>query len=46
MATGSRVTDGGAHQVNFVGNYYKPGPASKLTYALRAQVRRKIFRFG
>ncbi|KAF4987087.1 hypothetical protein FDECE_15610 [Fusarium decemcellulare] len=34
---GSRVTDGGAHQVNFVGNYYKPGPASKLTYDLRAQ---------
>ncbi|KAF4977887.1 hypothetical protein FZEAL_5661 [Fusarium zealandicum] len=34
---GSRVTDGGAHQVNFVGNYYKPGPASSLTYALRAQ---------
>ena len=25
---GSRVTDGGAHQVNFVSNFYKPGPAS------------------
>ncbi|KAM5386448.1 hypothetical protein ACJZ2D_000411 [Fusarium nematophilum] len=34
---GSRVTDGGAHQVNFVGNYYKPGPASQRTYDLRAQ---------
>lgn len=27
----SRVTDGGAHEVNFVGNYYKIGPATKLT---------------
>ncbi|KAI1635479.1 pectate lyase [Biscogniauxia mediterranea] len=34
---GSRVTDGGAHQVNFVGNYYKPGPASDPDYDLRAQ---------
>ncbi|KAK7419036.1 hypothetical protein QQX98_003538 [Neonectria punicea] len=34
---GSRVTDGGAHQVNFVGNYYKPGPASQRSYDLRAQ---------
>ncbi|KAI8627175.1 pectate lyase [Xylariaceae sp. FL1651] len=33
---GSRVTDGGAHQVNFVGNYYKPGPASGPTYDLQA----------
>ncbi|CAH0020681.1 unnamed protein product [Clonostachys rhizophaga] len=33
---GHRVTDGGAHQVNFVGNYYKPGPAtgSSMTYDL------------
>lgn len=31
------MTDGGAHQVNFVGNYYKPGPASqsKITYDLQ-----------
>ncbi|KAI0148682.1 hypothetical protein GGR57DRAFT_227098 [Xylariaceae sp. FL1272] len=34
---GSRVTDGGAHQVNFVGNYYKPGPASGPDYDLKAQ---------
>ncbi|KAL4801799.1 pectin lyase fold/virulence factor [Aspergillus unguis] len=34
---GSRVTDGGAKEVNFVGNLYKQGPASNLTYALRAQ---------
>lgn len=25
---GSRTTDGGAHEVNFVGNYYKCGPAN------------------
>lgn len=34
---GNRVTDGGARQVNFVGNLYKQGPASSLTFALRAQ---------
>ena len=33
----SRTTDGGAHEVNFVGNYYKPGPASTQFYALIAQ---------
>lgn len=32
-----RTTDGGAFQVNFVGNYYKPGPASKIFVALNAQ---------
>ena len=34
-----RVTDGGAHEVNFVNNYYKRGPASNadITYALKAQ---------
>ena len=26
---GGRTTDGGAHEVNFVGNYYKEGPAVK-----------------
>lgn len=34
---GHRTTDGGAHEVNFVGNYYKPGGASAYFYALNAQ---------
>lgn len=34
---GTRTTDGGAHEVNFVGNYYKPGPATIFLYALKAQ---------
>ena len=34
----SRVTDGGAHEVNFVGNYYKEGAGTALHgYTLRAQ---------
>src|SRR5262249_33618900 len=33
---GGRTTDGGAHQVNFVGNTYKPGPASTIFVALTA----------
>ena len=34
----SRVTDGGAHEVNFVGNYYKEGVGTTLHgYTLRAQ---------
>lgn len=28
---GNRTTDGGAHEVNFVGNYYKMGQGSRLT---------------
>lgn len=32
-----RATDGGAHEVNFVGNYYKPGAATTLFVALNAQ---------
>jgi len=31
-----RTTDGGCHEVNFVNNYYKPGPASKVFHALNA----------
>lgn len=34
---GGRTTDGGAKEVNFVGNYYKPGPNSKPTFDLNAQ---------
>src|SRR5262249_49909128 len=33
----SRATDGGAHEVNFVGNYYKPGPSTTFFRALNAQ---------
>ncbi len=32
-----RTTDGGAHEVAFVNNYYKPGPASRTFVALNAQ---------
>jgi hypothetical protein len=32
-----RTTDGGAHEVNFVNNYYKPGPECSMKYALNAQ---------
>jgi hypothetical protein len=33
----NRATDGGAHEVNFVNNYYKPGPATQRFHALNAQ---------
>lgn len=33
---GGRTTDGGAHEVNFVSNYYRPGPASTVFAALHA----------
>jgi hypothetical protein len=32
-----RATDGGAHEVNFVNNYYKKGASTKTNYALNAQ---------
>lgn len=35
---GGRATDGGAHEVNFVGNYYKEGPATSMKYTLNAQI--------
>ena len=34
---GGRTTDGGAHQVNFVNNYYKPGVETTQFYALNAE---------
>jgi hypothetical protein len=34
---GGRTTDGGAHEVSFVNNYYKPGGASTIFVALNAQ---------
>lgn len=33
----NRATDGGAHEVNFVNNFYKPGPATQRFHALNAQ---------
>jgi len=34
---GTRTTDGGAHQVNFFNNYYKPGAETSQFYALNAE---------
>ena len=34
---GGRATDGGSHEVNFVGNYYKMGPATTQQYLFRHQ---------
>ncbi|MDC0935809.1 hypothetical protein OAS39_05950 [Pirellulales bacterium] len=38
-----RTTDGGARQVNFVNNYYKPGPATKLKTYLNPQFENPAF---
>ncbi|MDO4159452.1 MAG: T9SS type A sorting domain-containing protein [Prevotellaceae bacterium] len=35
---GTRTTDGGTHEGQFVNNYYKMGPASKQKYLLNAQL--------
>jgi hypothetical protein len=35
---GSRTTDGGAHEVNFVNNFYKQGAASTQFFMLTAQL--------
>jgi len=35
---GKRACDGGAHEVNFVGNYYKMGPATTRKYLLSADL--------
>jgi hypothetical protein len=42
---GHRTTDGGAREVNFVGNYYKPGPASRVFHVLKPE-REHIEAFG
>jgi hypothetical protein len=34
---GKRTTDGGANEVNFVNNYYKPGASTAIFVALNAQ---------
>lgn len=35
---GGRATDGGSHEINFVNNYYKKGPATTQNYLLRLQL--------
>jgi hypothetical protein len=42
---GHRTTDGGAKEVNFVNNYYKPGPASRVFHVLMAE-REAVAAFG
>lgn len=34
---GGRASDGGTHELNFVANYYKKGPATSQNYLLRHQ---------
>lgn len=38
-----RTTDGGAREVNFVNNYYKPGPASQMMTYLNPQFENPAF---
>jgi hypothetical protein len=40
-----RTTDGGARQVNFVNNYYKPGPATRVFHVLMPE-RHLVEAFG
>ena len=40
-----RTTDGGARQVNFVNNYYKPGPATRVFHVLMPE-REAVPAFG
>lgn len=35
---GGRATDGGSHEINFVNNYYRKGPATSQKYLLRLQL--------
>jgi hypothetical protein len=42
---GHRTTDGGAKEVNFVNNYYKPGPASQVFHVLMPE-RKLVEAFG
>ena len=42
---GHRTTDGGAKEVKFVNNYYKPGPASDVFHVLMAE-REAVDAFG
>ena len=39
----NRTTDGGAREVNFVNNYYKPGPASEMRTYLNPQFENPSF---
>jgi hypothetical protein len=42
---GHRTTDGGVAQLNYVNNYYKPGPASKVFHVLMPE-RHLVHAFG